>query len=767
MKPPWAVLIPMAYGAGLATGLARFGAPSVALAVVLLGLVSWHARPAAPLLAGIASIGILCGVTARAVNAGGCPAQLVDGRVTLEATLREPISAGGMASISLRGLRCRGDVTARFPSTMTAEAGTRVRLEGTWRRDLPGPGRARGLLRVSGMRVLGASASLGASVRNALAVVSTRLYGPRAPLVDALVVGRRSAMDAELKSAFANSGLVHLLSISGFHIGVLSLWSGFLLRRAGLRRLPALVMAAAISTAYVMFLGWPAPAVRAVALAWSLAWLRWRQRAVVPDALLGTTALVVLLLDPWAVVDLGAWLSVLSLWGAVRFARWARQAGGSHWLLQAGASSIGATVGTAPLTAVALGAVAPVGVFLNFVAIPLAALAVPGVLASLVLGMTLPALGFALAAGSGLALHGLELIATAGAAIPFGHFAGHGSLQMALPWMALLAVLVWATPRQGPGRLALRRLTFAGAVLSWASLAPLASRHRPGGSEFLALHFLDVGQGDAALIRTPRGHLVLIDAGPRDDRYDAGRSRVLPAIQREGGERLDAMLLSHAHADHVGGAPAVLAGVPVSLVVEPAFPSPDSSYRALLGAVAGSGARWKKGRGGERFELDSVRFTFLLPDTTWGGWGLDVNEGSLVVLLEYRGFRALFAGDAGWAAESLLAGRIGRVDVLKVGHHGSRTATGGCFLAELDPAVAVISVGRGNRYGHPSRLTLARLGLEHASVWRTDLEGGIDVMTDGAVITVRARSRAERHLVPVSPHNPGSLANHAHCRHDD
>ncbi len=765
--PPGAVLIPMVYGAGLATGLVRFQAPALGVVVMLIGAGLLKRHVALSVLASIGALGVLCGWAARSVNQRGCAATLAEGRIVIEAVLLEPVGGGGIAAVDPRQVTCRGELAARFAPAMKAPAGAIVRIEGDWRRDLAGIGRARGLLRASRMEILGSAGSIGTSARNALAAVSARLYGARAPLVDALVVGRRSMMDAELKTAFANSGLVHLLSISGFHIGVLSLWCGFLLRRLGFRRVPALVIAAALGTGYVLFLGWPAPAVRAIALAWSLAWLRWRQRAVIPDALLATTALLVLLLDPWAVVDLGAWLSVLSLWGAVRFARWARQAGGDHWLLQGGASSVGATVATAPLTAMTLGAVAPVGVVLNFVAIPLAASAVPGVLASLFAGMTWPALGSALAAGSGVALHGLELIATWGAAAPFGHFAGHASVTLAAPWVLLLAVLVWATPRQGRGVVAAHRLLLAGVACSWASLAPAAFRYRPSGSEFLALHFLDVGQGDAALIRTPRGHLVLVDAGPADARFDAGRSRVIPAIQREGGGRVDVMLLSHAHADHVGGAGTVLGRIPVSLVIEPAFPVPDPSYRELLGAVAGSGARWKAGRRGERFELDSVAFTLLLPDTTWGGWGLDMNEGSLVVLVEYGGFRALFAGDAGWAAESLLAGRIGRVDLLKVGHHGSRTASGGCFLAELDPAVAVISVGRGNRYGHPSRPTLARLGLEHASVWRTDLEGGIDVTTDGAVMTVRARSRAERFRVPAPPHNPGSLGHHAHCRHDD
>jgi competence protein ComEC len=552
-------------------------------------------------------------------------------------------------------------------------------------------------------------------------------------------------MERELKDAFAQAGLVHLLSISGFHIGVIATWVVFLLRRVGVRLPLALVTAAVIATAYVAFLRWPAPAVRAAALAWALAWLRWRQRAAVPDALLGTTALAVLLLDPWSVFDLGAWLSVLSLWGAVRVARWVRQAGGVHWAWQSAAASVGAMVATAPLTAAALGAVAPIGILLNVAAVPLAAVAVPGVLASLLLDPILPAVAQAVAAGSGLTLHALELIAVWGARVPLGHVVTDPVLRAAVPWSVLLATVVWATPRTGQLRLAAGRVLLATTCATWLTLVAVhwlpAAAGGAGSAGRLALHFLDVGQGDAVLLTTPHGRRVLIDAGPRSPGFDAGRSRILPALARAGARGLDVLYLSHAHLDHVGGAPAILEALPVGTVVEPAFPITDSVYTGLLAAVARTGTAWDAGRRGESLVLDSVQIDVLHPDTSWNAWGLDVNEGSLVLLVRYRGFRALLAGDAGLAAESELAGRVGRVDLLKVGHHGSRTSTGPRWLLELGPSVAVVSAGRGNRYGHPSRETLARLDSARAAVWRTDLDGTVSVVTDGAQVEVTARRR--------------------------
>lgn len=755
VKSPVSILLPTCYGAGLATGLAPFLAPWCTIGIGLLLIAARMPRPDLSLLAGSAVVGAASGWAAGRADRHSCRARLPTGRLALEVRVLEPVpGAGGTTLVRPLQGRCLGDVPAWFRSG-PVNAGTVVAIQATWERDQRLASRATGLLRVQVATPASSMPSPGERFRNGLASTTARLYGDRAPLVDALVVGRRGGMDRDLRDAFAQSGLVHLLSISGFHVGVIVTWVVFLLRRAGVRLAPALALAAALATTYVAFLHWPAPAVRAMALAWALAWLRWRQRAPQPDALLATTALGVLLVDPWAIADLGAWLSVLSLWGAVRVARWARQAGGRHWAWQSAGSSVGATVATAPLTAMTLGAVAPIGIALNFVAIPIAAVAVPGVLASLALAPLLPGVAAALAAGSGLALHLLEQVAVWGARAPWGHLLVEPGVRAAVPWMGILGVLVWVTPRTGQVREAVARGLVALTGAMWAPLVAGALLPGPflagGTAGKLALHFVDVGQGDAVLISTPNGRQVLVDAGPRDARGDAGRTRILPLLDRSGSRGLDVLYLSHAHLDHVGGARSVLDAVPVGTVVEPAFPSADSVYLGLLDAVADAGAAWDAGRRGESLWIDSVRIDVLLPDTTWGGFGLDMNESSLVLLVQYRGFRALLAGDAGFAAESLLHGRVGRVDVLKVGHHGSRTSTGGAWLAELDPTVAVISAGRGNRYGHPAAETLARLVQQGVQVWRTDRDGTISTVTDGRTVEVRVRTRRETFPVSATP----------------
>jgi competence protein ComEC len=585
----------------------------------------------------------------------------------------------------------------------------------------------------------GGSPSVSARLRTVLGRASAELYGSRAPLVDALMLGRRGGIDPDLQDRFAQSGLVHLLSISGFHVGLIGGWIFLVARLSGVRRDPALVVAAAVSTAYVGFIGWPAPATRAAALALVLARCRVRQRHVRPDELLAATCLIVLLVDPWAAIDLGGWLSAAALWGATRFSRWTDTALGQGFGWRTLGSSVGATLATAPITAWALGTVAPVGIVLNFAAIPIAAVAVPGVLVSLLLQPLVPQLARPFAAGAGLLLHALELVAAAGAAVPGGHqLVEAGDVAATLPWVVALLAGLWITRPHTTARESARRAGWTLTATLWIGLIRAPWLGATDGDGSLTLHFLDVGQGDGAALRTPAGQWVLVDAGPAGEGADAGRRVVAPFLQRHGVRSLALAVVSHAHADHLGGLPSVMARIQTALVLEPAADVSDPRYTGFLDRLLADRVPWHPAYAGEQFVLDRVRFTVLHPRPGWSHWGEDVNEDSVVLLVEYGEFQAVFAGDAGFPAESAMAGRLRRVDLLKVGHHGSRGSTGDAWLTALKPTVAVISLGR-NDYGHPAPATLGRLRDHGVAVHRTDREGTITVVTDGRRMTLTSR----------------------------
>ena len=740
-----AIALILSFEAGLAIGLSHFPAPelaSVVLAVLCLGL----ARERLVWIPGAAVLGLCSGLAARSASERGCAARLPAGPIAVVLRLEEPVTSGVAAA---RPEGCRGVIAVKIRSTHLLAAGSRLAVEGRWLPSRRFGNRPAGILVVRQFSPTPnpQSPTPTDQLRTWLSNTTTRLYGSRAGLVDALLVGRRGGIDASLNAAFARSGLVHLLSISGFHVGVVFGWAMLLLRALRIRRETAAALAAALVVLYVSFLGWPAPATRAALLCLLLSWSLARQRNPGAGSLLAVTCLGSTLLEPWAIFDLGGWLSASALLGATTFSRWSDRslAPRAGWRMLF--ASVGATLATAPLTAAALGSVALAGIVLNFAAIPLAALAVPAVLASVLLAPVAPPLAEALGSGGGLGLAGLEALARVGSRLPAGAFVVPPGPVAALPWLVVLGGALWITGRRNTSRRAALRLGWLAGTAGVFSLIPFGRLLAPHEGPGLSLHFLNVGQGDAALIRTPAGSWILVDAGPagtsgpgmqaRDSR-DAGREVVLPFLVRRGVRRLAAFVLSHAHLDHGGGAPAVLEQIPAGLILEPAAPVAEPRYLELLDLAAERGMRWQPARAGDSMVVDGVRLLVLHPDTAWAGWRSDLNDDSVVLLVRFGSFQAVLAGDLGVRAESLLAGRVGPVDLLKVGHHGSAGSTGVPWLAELSPRAAVISVG-GNHYGHPAPAALARLADAGAEVWRTDREGSIQVTVQETTMVLRGR----------------------------
>jgi competence protein ComEC len=386
------------------------------------------------------------------------------------------------------------------------------------------------------------------------------------------------------------------------------------------------------------------------------------------------------------------------------------------------ASSGGAVLFTAPITAFVFGSVSPIGVVSNLAAIPLAGIAVPGVFLSLAVGMA--------AGGAGLVLTAIERVAAIAAAVPAGHLAGVAGPAFALPWAILLAAILYlASGRATRVTVRVRRLLVVAAVGIWVSVMLAGvSRHRNAGT--LEVHVLDVGQGDAILVRSPENRWLLVDGGPRSPSGDAGRRVVVPYLRKRGVRVLDAVLVSHGDADHLGGIPSVLEEIAVGLVVDPGQPLGTRLYLDYLGTVDRFGLRWRAGRAGDTLRLDSLTIAVLHPAGSWLAGEFEPNENSLVLHLRYGCFDLLLAGDAGFPVERELLNRLPEVDVLKVGHHGSAGSTGDAWVGALRPRTAVVSVGR-NTYGHPSPGVLARLRARGTKVYRTDRGGTVTISTDG------------------------------------
>jgi competence protein ComEC len=333
-----------------------------------------------------------------------------------------------------------------------------------------------------------------------------------------------------------------------------------------------------------------------------------------------------------------------------------------------------------------------------------------------------------------------EAVARAGAAVPGGVLAVAPSTTSAiLAGVAAVAALV-ACASRWPARAIVVGMSAIAALV----IAPIVRPDRP----FTELHVLDVGQGDAIALRTRRTRWVLVDAGRNWIGGDAGRSTVVPYLAHRGGS-LALFVLSHPHADHVGGAASVFAALHPARFLDPGYVGTTPAYRDALGEAARAHIPWQRVRPGDSLRVDEVTLTALAPESTWVAGLSDANLASTVLMARVGSIRFLFTGDAeGPEEEWLLSRDPGALaaDVLKVGHHGSRTSTTPRFLGAVRPRLALVSVGAHNAYGHPSPEIMQALRDSGVQVLRTDRVGTIVVSTDGRHLAVEARD--ERWSIP-------------------
>ncbi|MBW4080204.1 ComEC/Rec2 family competence protein [Paenibacillus sp. S150] len=312
------------------------------------------------------------------------------------------------------------------------------------------------------------------------------------------------------------------------------------------------------------------------------------------------------------------------------------------------------------------------------------------------------------------------------------------------------------------------------ALLCAAGLALLLyegydSEHLGGAG---AISYLDVGQGDSILITTPGGAHILVDGGGtvsfgkkeawriRRSPFEVGAKTLLPLLKRRGIHRLDAIILTHADQDHAGGLQAVLEGMPVSALLFNGTLAKGESYSKLMGTALAAGVRLYPVQQGMILDPDeATQLHFLWPEPLADGQSLlnetaEQNHESVVFRLEMNGRNFLFTGDMDKAAEELIlagarqsgAGSGAPVDVLKVAHHGSKFATGLAWLNFWNPSAAVISAGVNNLYGHPSGDVLERLDASGTTVYRTDLQGEIQMEVRPEGITVRQKLEPETEM---------------------
>lgn len=587
--------------------------------------------------------------------------------------------------------------------------------------------RATGYVRKSALtgRLDSADASIEALRERTRSRIERSLAGqPYAGVLAALAVGDQQAIAPELWRLFAATGITHLMSISGLHVtmvgGLVAWLASFLWRRSS--RLPLLwpsQKAAAVAgfagaCAYALLAGFGVPAQRTLYMLGVAVAALLSGRAVAVPQVLGAALLLVLLLDPWAVLAAGFWLS----FGAVALLLYVASGrlAARHWLRDWLRAQWAIALGLLPVLLALFQQFSLVSPLANAVAIPVVSLLVT----PLALLGSLPGFGWALALAHALLaplIDFLQWLAT----WPGALWQQHAPPAWAVP-LALLGAAWLLLPRGVPAR-------WLGLLAFLPLLLIPPERPAPGS---LALTVLDVGQGQAVHVRTTT-HDLLFDAGPDfGGAADAGSRIVVPYLRAVGAARLDALIVSHADRDHAGGAASVLAALPV---------------RDFLTSMQDSALAGRRCEDGMAWEWDGVRFRILHPAPADYAEKRPTNAMSCVLKIDSSHGSVLIPGDIEGKAEAELLARHGeavRADVLVAPHHGGKRTSSPEFVAAVGAREVVFPVGYRNRFGHPHADVLARYAAAGAAVARTDQAGAVGIVLDGRGRVLRREREAHR-----------------------
>jgi competence protein ComEC len=550
---------------------------------------------------------------------------------------------------------------------------------------------------------------------------------PMLGVLQGLAIGDAQGMSAQQWRVFSATGMTHLMAISGLHIGMIAMaaaWcGGFIVRCRRAQRLGWTAMhgqvIAGMSAAliYSVLAGLSVPTQRTLIMLCIYFLLRWQRRTLAFGQSLGLALILVLIIDPFAPLAVGAWLSfgavvvlVLALSGRI---------GRDGVIGNFARVQLAVTIGLVPLLLASFGNLSLVSPLANAIAVPLfTLLVVPSVLIGTVAAAIHPAAG---------ALVLKVFVALLNGSWPMFQWLADQSMSV---WYApqpswpvfvalLCGVLLLILPAIWPLRVV--GLLLCLPIVCYRVPTP------PAGT--FELTVLDVGQGSAAVVRT-HSHVLLYDTGPA---FQSGRSAadlaVLPFLRHAGVRQLDMLLISHGDQDHSGGMQAVLEGLPVrTLMLGPSVPA---SSRPRVRCERGQQWTW-----------DGVSFEVLHPQPAAEQ---SRNDSSCVVLIRGRDGTTLLTGDIEIDAErALLDGGVPRVDVVVAPHHGSGTSSSSLFVATTRPDVTIFSTGYRNRWGMPRADVVERWQKAGARTFDTSTSGAITATFAAGNVQVREQRHTRR-----------------------
>jgi competence protein ComEC len=579
-----------------------------------------------------------------------------------------------------------------------------------------------------------------------------------APFLKEMILGDRAALSPETRQAFIRTGTVHILVVSGLHVGIIAGWAFLVCNWIGkMFRLRtksiSYTLVIPVVLCYAMMIGFQSPIVRAsiLVILFVTATIMDRDRDLFN--LLAVAALCILVYRPGAIFDAGFQLSfgvvasivyLMPYWekllARIRNDKWTRHL--LYRILQSIAVSWSAQIGAMLIIAHTFKRASLTGFAVNPIVVPPVGIIVPIGLATWITEPIRHSLATLLGYVNHISIYLINL--------PINYFSGLQWSEIPVRGFSFwhlvfsIALIVFITNLSSLLKQK-RRLLISGIAIAAIFIWAMALSY---DGHVLKATYLDVGQGDSIFVDLPNGRKILIDGGPYSVRFDTGKRVVAPFLQYEGVKSLDLVVSTHPHNDHAGGFTYLVQNEDnvnfwIGEVITGSYGLTTPTFQELRSRLDRRGIKYQDAQIGSIFKDDELHVEVVgpqYPDLS-GDEDSRMNNNSVVLKVTYKGVSFLFASDIGEESERLLidSGRDIRAQVLKVPHQGSEKSSSWEFLRAVQPYIGIISVGW-NFFGHPSRLILGRYRWLGIKTYRTDERGAITVVTDGRRGWIKTKS---------------------------
>ncbi len=568
--------------------------------------------------------------------------------------------------------------------------------------------------------------------------------GDEAAFLKGLITGERSDISEEMKNFFVNAGVMHLIAVSGLNVAYIIISLTLLL---SLFRIPVIIRVAVtilFLIFYCLFTGNSASIVRASIIGILVLIAIVIERKINFYNLIGVAAMIILINDTKQLFDAGFILSFSATISMVVFLRKfeflflnkikeLNIKGKKITILLAALffTSLSAQIGTIPITANYFSKISVISLLANIAAVPLSNLSLAvGFLQMLVAALSGHLSSVITEVNSLLLYIQLSFIKWC-ASLDFAYIqiTNFTIADIICYYLILIILLSIKDKSRIVYSIILCFLILCGEYVYELDL-----------TKKLCVTFMDVGQGDCSVIQTPGNRTILVDCGRTSFLSNSGERTIAPYLRRTGKDRIDILIITHLHLDHIGGINYLLENFKIGKIIESGQRFPSAFTNTMDSLIDNKKITREVVRSGDYIsELEDIRFYFLFPgsefvDVNGNTAGNNLNNGSVAFVLKFRDTEFFFSGDIEKESERFLCDTYSdflKTDVLKVAHHGSITSSTIPFIIKNKPAYAVISCGMNNKFKHPSDIILNRLERTGAKIFRTDLEGAAVMESDG------------------------------------